>query len=62
MSASAVLQAITTLAPLIEKVVGFIDDKHNDLPNVPLVLKSEIELQRFEARRRKKLSGQSPTK
>ena len=53
MSASTVLQAITVLAPIIEKVAAYINDESPDLPDVPGVLKSDIELKRFEARRKK---------
>ncbi len=53
MAAAEVLQAITTLGPLIEKVAGYIAGEHNDLPEVPLVLKSDIELERMKARAKK---------
>ena len=50
MSAASVIDAITALAPLIEKVAGYIAGDHNDLPDVPAVLKSDIELKRLQAR------------
>ena len=53
MAAAEVIQAIITLEPLIKKLAGYIDDEHDELPQVPLVLKSDIELQRMQARARK---------
>lgn len=53
MATTEVIQAITVLAPLIEKVTGYLADEHNELPEVPLVLKSDIELERLKARARR---------
>ena len=50
MLAASVIDAITALAPLIEKVAGYIAGDHNELPDVPAVLKSDIELKRLQAR------------
>lgn len=46
----AVIEAISALAPLIEKVAGYIAGDHNDLPEVPGVLASDIELKRMQER------------
>lgn len=54
MAAAAIIETIILLAPLIEKIAGYLDDEHNDLPDVPLVLKSDIELKRMQARAKKK--------
>ena len=48
-----VIQAISVLAPLIKNIASYIAGEHDDLPEVPLVLKSEIEFERLQARRRK---------
>jgi hypothetical protein len=53
MSAASVVEAIITLAPLIEKVAGYLDGEHDELPDVPAALKSAIELKRFQARAKK---------
>lgn len=50
MSAAAVLEAITVLAPLIEKVASYIAGDSDELPEVPGALKSAIEIKRFQAR------------
>lgn len=50
MAAAEVLRAIVALEPLIEKVAGYIAGDHDELPEVPLVLKSDIELERAKAR------------
>jgi len=50
MAAAPIIEAIAVLAPLIEKIAGYIAGEHDQLPEVPLVLKSEIELKRFNAR------------
>lgn len=47
------IQAISVLSPLIQKIADYIAGNHDDLPEVPLVLKSEIEFERLQARRRK---------
>ncbi len=53
MAAAEVIQTIVTLGPLIEKIAGYIAGDHDELPDVPLVLKSDIELQRLQARAKK---------
>lgn len=60
MVAASVLEAIVTLAPLIEKVAGYIAGDHDDLPAVPDSLKSAIEIKRYEARVKKVQSGSPP--
>jgi len=60
MSVAAVFEAIAVLAPLIEKVAAYINDETPDLPLVPGVLKSDIELKRFEARRKKRPAPPPP--
>ena len=54
MAVAETLQAITVLAPLIEKLAGYIADEHDDLPEVPSVLKLDIEMERARARARKR--------
>ncbi len=58
MAAAEVLEAISVLAPLIEKVAGYIAGDHDDLPEVPLVLKSDIELKRLQERIRNRNRNQ----
>jgi len=53
MSASAIIETIIALVPLIEKVAGYIVGDHDELPDVPLVLKSDIELLRLKERLRR---------
>ncbi len=50
MSAASVVEAIVALAPLIEKVAGYIAGEHDELPQVPDTLKSAIEVKRYQAR------------
>ena len=52
--ASEVIQAISVLAPLIEKVAGYLADEHDDLPDVPGVSALDIELERAKVRSKKR--------
>lgn len=53
MSVVAIVEAITVLAPLVEKVAGYIAGEHDELPEVPEQLKGAVELKRYEERARK---------
>lgn len=53
MSAATVVKAFMLLAPVAEKLGEFLDDKTDEIPDVPGVLKSDIELARLEERHRK---------
>ncbi len=48
------VRTIVLLQPLIERIAAYIAGDHDELPEVPLVLKSDIELERLKLRGAKK--------
>lgn len=57
MAVADTLRTIVLLQPLIERIAGYIAGDHDELPEVPLVLKSDIELERLKARAERKPGG-----
>lgn len=50
MAVAETVRTIVLLQPLIERIAGYIAGEEHELPDVPLVLKSDIELERLRVR------------